>query len=214
MKPNLEKYLHLNAHVYVKDERGYYVACNDHMAEDLGLRNRQDIAGLADQDTIVADYCAVAFQMQDRLILEQRVCKTFYNDAIYNGERQFYSTIKKPFSYKGSFNNVLGISSIINEQIYDSVLSFNNSNASARSKRIKQHCHRPNFSSLSRREAECYFYLLRGYSASEVAVLQNISKRTVEDYIQRLKNKLGCFTKKELINTAYDYGFIAAFSPL
>jgi DNA-binding CsgD family transcriptional regulator len=61
---------------------------------------------------------------------------------------------------------------------------------------------------LSKRETECLFHLLEGKSNKQVAKLLNISVRTVEDYLNNVKNKLGCFSKEELIFKAIKSGIL------
>ena len=51
---------------------------------------------------------------------------------------------------------------------------------------------------LSPRQKECMRYLLRGYTASDTALLLNLSKRTVESYIDHIKLKMNCYSKLEL----------------
>jgi DNA-binding CsgD family transcriptional regulator len=58
-----------------------------------------------------------------------------------------------------------------------------------------------NFSTLSIRENECLSLIAKGYTAKEVARVLGLSFRTVEEYINRIKNKLGCFSRRELIST-------------
>ena len=55
------------------------------------------------------------------------------------------------------------------------------------------------FSSLSKREKECLKLFLKGKTAQETASLLNISRRTVETYFENIKDKLGCFTKAEIL---------------
>ncbi|WP_058493097.1 PAS and helix-turn-helix domain-containing protein [Legionella worsleiensis] len=62
--------------------------------------------------------------------------------------------------------------------------------------------------SLSERETECFFYLLRGHSAKSVSTKLNLSVRTVESYLENIKNKLNCTTKSELIEKAYSLGYL------
>ena len=52
--------------------------------------------------------------------------------------------------------------------------------------------------SLSKRENECLKWLLRGLSAVQIGKKIHLSPRTVEFYIENVKNKLGCSTKQEL----------------
>lgn len=52
---------------------------------------------------------------------------------------------------------------------------------------------------LAPREIECIIYILRGKTSKQIARMLELSHRTVEFYISRLKNKLYCHTKSELI---------------
>jgi len=53
--------------------------------------------------------------------------------------------------------------------------------------------------SISKREAECLFYLIRGKSARETGLALQLSQRTVEFYLDSLKDKLNCRKKSEII---------------
>lgn len=61
---------------------------------------------------------------------------------------------------------------------------------------------------LSYRELECLRHIILGMSARETSIELKISKRTVEEYVVRLKNKLGCLSKGELIRFAFNKGFV------
>lgn len=52
---------------------------------------------------------------------------------------------------------------------------------------------------ISKREIECLFYLMRGKSARETGLQLNLSHRTVEYYLNSLKDKLYCTKKSEII---------------
>lgn len=56
---------------------------------------------------------------------------------------------------------------------------------------------------ISKREIECLFYLVRGKSARETGILLNLSQRTVEYYLNCLKEKLHCAKKSEIIEAVY-----------
>lgn len=51
---------------------------------------------------------------------------------------------------------------------------------------------------LTNREIECVNYLSRGKTAEEMAIILNISKRTVETHISNIKNKMNCFNQFRL----------------
>ncbi len=52
---------------------------------------------------------------------------------------------------------------------------------------------------LSKRETECVTLLAKGNTAKEIAAQLNLSPRTIEHYIENVKNKLGVSTKSELL---------------
>ena len=58
---------------------------------------------------------------------------------------------------------------------------------------------------LSKRERECLTHLLVGRTAKEIAASLSISYRTVESYLESIKNKLGCWSKNELCEIAQDF---------
>ncbi|GAH00956.1 unnamed protein product, partial [marine sediment metagenome] len=59
--------------------------------------------------------------------------------------------------------------------------------------------HESNDVSLSHREFSIAFYLIRGCSYQKIGELLNLSKRTIESYVEILKDKLSCANKNELI---------------
>ena len=56
--------------------------------------------------------------------------------------------------------------------------------------------------SLSDRERECIKLLLHGKSTKETAALLNLSPRTIEHYLENIKNKFSCQYKHELFSVA------------
>ncbi len=59
-----------------------------------------------------------------------------------------------------------------------------------------------NFRKLSERERECLHYLFMGKSAKDTALIMNLSPRTIESYLENMKNKMGCYTKGDLFSLA------------
>lgn len=58
---------------------------------------------------------------------------------------------------------------------------------------------------ISLRESECLFHLIRGKSARETGYALNLSQRTVEFYLNSLKDKLNCRKKSELIEITFKF---------
>lgn len=55
---------------------------------------------------------------------------------------------------------------------------------------------------LSRRETDCLVNLIKGYTAKESAKLLNLSPRTVETYLEKIKVKINCESRQKIIESA------------
>lgn len=64
------------------------------------------------------------------------------------------------------------------------------------------------FNVLSERESESYRLLIQGFSNTEISQKLGLSTKTVDVYINRIKSKLGCTNRKELVNKAHEAGII------
>lgn len=60
---------------------------------------------------------------------------------------------------------------------------------------------------LSKRELECLYLMVRGKTAKGIADILELSPRTVEQYLNSLKNKFSASSKSELIDKALTYIF-------
>lgn len=67
---------------------------------------------------------------------------------------------------------------------------------------------------LSRREAQCIAYFLKGYSSRRVGETLKISSKTVDFYTDRAKFKLDCTTKMELIIKICQTNFLSYVNEL
>lgn len=60
---------------------------------------------------------------------------------------------------------------------------------------------------LTERECECLFLLIRGKTAKEIATLLTLSSRTIESYLENIKNKMNCRNKSEVLVKAIANGY-------
>lgn len=58
------------------------------------------------------------------------------------------------------------------------------------------------YQSFSSREMECLAWLLKGQTARQIGEHLHLSARTVEGYLENIKNKLGCTSKTEIFAQA------------
>jgi len=77
-------------------------------------------------------------------------------------------------------------------------------------RRLQQYSLGPNFRGiyLSQREAECVARLLYGYRYKKIASELGLSRRTVESYLNNVRNKMHCRTKAELIKLIMQSDFL------
>lgn len=61
---------------------------------------------------------------------------------------------------------------------------------------------------LSDRQLECLFFLLRGQSAKTIAKILSLSPRTIESYLNEIKNKMSCSTQADIIEKALSEGLL------
>ena len=61
---------------------------------------------------------------------------------------------------------------------------------------------------LTERQQECLSLLIRGKTAKQIANILDISLRTVEEHIIKIKQKLNCYNKSQLVEKAIDSGFL------
>ncbi len=64
------------------------------------------------------------------------------------------------------------------------------------------------FNLLSERESVCFSMLVKGFSNTEMSKKLNLSSKTVDVYINRIKQKLKCASKNEVITKARAAGVI------
>jgi DNA-binding CsgD family transcriptional regulator len=96
----------------------------------------------------------------------------------------------------------LGIPSLL---IENSLRTFKNLESKEKTQKRSSHYLQ---TSLSVRQNECLFYLVKGYTAKQTAQKLGCSHRTIETHIDHIKNKLKCTTKGQLIELAFENGFV------
>ncbi len=67
-------------------------------------------------------------------------------------------------------------------------------------KPLQQRIDLPNGHYLTQREAECISLAMQGMTMKMIGLHLDLSPRTIEYYLKRVKERMGCRTKKELVN--------------
>lgn len=184
-----------------KDKNFKHLGCNRNLAKILKLKNESKIIGLSDSELM--DNCEDSdsfHKINDMQVLQGKIVKGVHKSSSpYDGS--FYYFVKKPLLDEA--NHISGIIyhclQLVSSDA-EKILSFTD----AKHYNIID---QDNLFNLSKREFECLFFILRGKTAKQTAEIMNLSKRTVETYIENLKNKFACDSKADLLIKAVMNGY-------
>ena len=191
---------------------------NFNTAQLLGFRKLDQIIGITAADVkSKAVECADIFNEQyNKVMKEKRKLTIIDLHPYYEDNRQIMLLTQKTpfFDHSGRIAGVISqCSEISQNKLINITMSIAEQDRKYLNKSDQNRSYTLTTSSdgrcqLSNRELECLFFLIRGKSAANIAATLEISKRTVEYYIENIKNKLGCISKTELIEKAIDNNFI------
>jgi len=179
------------------------------MAKILGYSTLDDFIGRTDYDSpCPASNFAKDFIDQDEQAIQQNKALHFLDVITYSDNQiKAMLTIKKPYyDVEEKVSGVFCQSNDLTEKLINNILyhlmkldfgkkpklnaSYQVSNQPIQNEQTVE---------LTQRESEILFYLLRGLSAKRSGIILDLSHRTVEKYIERIKHKFKCSTKDELI---------------
>jgi DNA-binding CsgD family transcriptional regulator len=202
--------------VALKTVDSTYAAANDLCAQLAGYKNVESYLGTSDYDwKCEAVEIADDIRAQDKLVLEtQNTWQSFNILKFSNNSLTYYLSTKSLLrDTEGKILGILFIGTILTDATLLKILTpFTQNNPLEAHKKIqcsvypiiKNH---QDELKLSRRQLECLFYLLRGKSAKEIGLILDLSSRTIEMYLEHIKDKFRCATKSELIEKAIEKGY-------
>ena len=196
---------HLPGMIGWKDVNRHYVGANKALLAVKGVSDVYEIAGKTDEDLAPGSIEEnEIYQQQDLRVLNGSEISTVHFDMKNN---EVFLLDKRPLMDQ---NNV--VTGLIYHchpyhqgEIFRMLRQFDE----------KLHLHTQHYTlqdhhnkyELTNREFECVFLLVRGKSAREIGVLLSLSKRTVESYIENIKNKMDCQNKAQVLVKAVLNGY-------
>lgn len=203
---NLKNFPGLVAFVSTK---GKFLDISDGFAKYIGYTSAQNLLeherSYYDIRTKVVELSDVFFQEDKKVIINEESVKTVTYGEFQDGmrwvldEKQILRDSNGLIS--GVFHNLIDVSETELPHYFNKLL-FDN-----KSKQLS-YTLKPSFDNkFSIRESECLYYILRGQSAAMTAAILQISKRTVESYLEIIKIKLNCFSKTEVIEKSLALGY-------
>ncbi|CDZ78385.1 DNA-binding transcriptional activator UhpA [Legionella massiliensis] len=190
-----------------KDKNSVYLGGNQLLASTMGFAKPQDIVGMKDTD-IKSEMVVFAdkFVKEDKEVMltgeRQHIDIGRYNDGLL---RATLSTKKVILAANqaiiGTAFSRVELKSSILKKLLDKSLNIKFPLYYTIARQYGEY-------NLNKRETESLFYLMRGYTAKEIAQRLGLSPKTIEYHIEQLKNKLGCSKKSELVEKSIDLGFL------
>lgn len=199
-----------------KDTGSRYLGGNFNTAKLFGFRSADELVGITDYDIkCPAVTCADRWVSQDRLLVESGQSLLALETEVYaDGEPKTLLLQKLPMYDQDQ--QVVGVQCYCVDVDTGSVkdlsrklLVSNRQYVLAGKKQSYPIVERYPVEGLSVRETECLFFLMRGKSARAIGSRLSLSGRTVEYYLIRLKNKLKCTNKAQLIEKAIDLDLLS-----
>jgi DNA-binding CsgD family transcriptional regulator len=197
-------------HMIWKDSRCAFLGCSDVTAEHAGETTSSAI-GKTDHD-VAWHSSAHDFQENDKQVLTSGVTKLFVEEAdttfgyamnmlsvkapLLTASKQICGIFAVCFEYNK--NNLVEATKVINK------MGILNSSSMP----FLQTLSIINNQEFTKCEKQVLYLLVYGKSARETGEILYRSRRTIEDHIVNIKDKLGCRTKSELIEKVLDEGLL------
>lgn len=200
--------------IIVKDSHSRYVAISQALANLLGWKSAEEGSGKTDYDIP----CKAAESASKFIKLDHKVITT--NDKMHTLDIQEYASgwklllsERKPLQIERGTGLFCQGMDVTNVQLFRPYfllhqldLKYSNNTCRKPATYILNHSQCP--LSLTLKQEECLFFLVRGKTIKEIAKILALSPRTIERHIEIIKRKLNCRYKSELIELAINAGFL------
>jgi len=186
-----------NIPILVKSLDFNHIGVTKMLLDIVGMKSENELIGKDDFNVLWSEL-AMQLRLEDENVLKNQTLTTINPLPRKGWDNLIVSVYKEPLINPNGI--IIGVIVLIQS------LSINLENISPVNwceNKIKVG---ENMIALSLREQECLYFLLRGKSAKIIAKHLGLSPRTIETYIDRLKNKFGCMYKHEIIESAMSAG--------
>ena len=206
--PTISRLNKLPGNTLIKDSAGRYLVGNDRLARVLGWRSARDLEGKSDYDIPgTAQERAESYITDDRLILASKIAKEFIGFFDFGDEtKRLLFCRKQPYHLDGGLVGLSVHSCEVSPQLFRQVVERVGGLDLNFPIELKETPYN-NPLSLSDRQLECLCLFLRGRTAREIAEILELSVRTIEKYLESLKNRLCVESRSELFDAAYDLNY-------
>jgi len=196
--------------VCLHDQNSKLAYANQHAANLLGYSSAEQCIDI-DYADLKCDAAKdhLEFKKQDSFVFKKKACFDFLSYHPYSDDWKLVIGKKSPLLDESG--TLLGListwSDISDYRLIDLSRFLINSQRSFNSMRQKPFCMsiippgQDKFN-LNSKQLNCLFFLIRGKTAKDIASILNLSFRTIEAYINQMKEIMDCKSKSELIEKA------------
>lgn len=206
-----------NPHVALSYSKGTKFEYNDwnnifihNFLKKKFLVGRSLVLGKTD-DNMPWSECFEVIHDMDKKVLQGKSFTFIEQIRIGDYYSNFFHTKKFPrLDTKGVAVGIEGRANLIDETPLFQLLNLiTNDTKKFGSQKTCQYLIKDRFKTLTSREMDCLFHLVRGKGIKIIGAALSISPRTVETHISHIKQKLHCHTTSQLIDKAFTEGFIS-----
>jgi DNA-binding CsgD family transcriptional regulator len=200
-------------HCYIKDSKSILLEANEMMAIRTNFSSTSEIIGLKDAEMALNPDDAKKWHDNDKLVLWKGQPQIFVEQMELIAQSSGLSSIQAGLSYKAPYYSRSGkIIGVIGASFFQEDLKHIESweDQPVLRSLLLMTAHHFNlfespkntspFSQLSTQQKAIFEFTTQGKTTKEIAKHMNLSVRTVEHYIEIIKNKLGCERKKDFYN--------------
>ena len=187
---DLNSILNFPCTIFMKDRNGIYLGGNNYLASILGFKDGASLVGCNDRDLWQPNDLELLLQ-NDKKVMDQNSPNTFHESGALPDNSIINAISHKAplLSHKNKTIGIMGMSIIIH-------------------KTNPTFIHNENKFELTNRQINCLYYLALGMTTKLIANKLDLSPRTVEHYIEIIKNKLNCYNRSDLIAKALEMPII------
>lgn len=197
-----------------------YITANQNALNLMGFSSVEELATKHYEDLpCKACESAQVFRQEDLRVIEKRTPIRILSYQCYKDD-QWTILLGEKSPILNRKNEVIGISTHFIDITNTDIINLG-TYLTSMGRRFNAPYQRKQFSytithknadkNLSVRQAECLFFLIRGYSLSNIAKVLSISLHTVQYHVEELKTKFQAINKTQLIERAINEGLVNLF---
>lgn len=188
-----------------KAQNHSFIDANKFLLDFGGYKTLDNLIGLTDEDCPWAHHSEL-FVQHEKDALAGNVYTALQPTMGADGQLHWFSNYKYPvYNEESSFQYLQVIALDIKCPQFLSFINklYHNENYDVQQYFINKNTDE----NLTPKELKVLFFLLRGSTAKEIAKKMKLSNRTIEQYIDSIKNKFKCSTKSQIIDYAVSKGY-------